>query len=177
MPIGARQKKTQHEKPVITGTWSAPTPEEAVTVVSDVPEEEERTAAFVKLNTMVGRYPQGSILPASAFEYIDNLLNLGAVEYDFDATDEFIAGNREHVDLLASVQQSSARIIPQAPWVNASPQNLLGATYIPLLLSQQQFSPSPVSAPIEPTVTLTVEDKPTPVVEATVTNPFPDTSS
>lgn len=179
MTIGARKSKSTSAaiEEQVTGSWDDGSGDVAVEEFEQVDTQQPQApkikkAEFVRMVTMVGRYPAGSILPAAAFESLDRLLELGAVEYDFDASAEFIAGNPEHVALLASSQSLAPQTIPHAPWINSSPANLLGAKYVPIgrtVQSVVQLKPEPK-----------IEAKPEPKAESpkdvTLDDPFPDTT-
>lgn len=138
MPVNTRAKiRKDPDLAELTGTWDSPglAPETEEEVTEEVEEAETasvrpKTSAFVRCVGPVGQYPAGSVLPATAFEYLENLLKLGAVEYDFEATEEKLGGDEQTQYLLASTKRPVALTVPQAPWISASAANLLGATYL-----------------------------------------------
>lgn len=134
MPANARTKiRKDAELAELTGTWESPgmSPELENQFDESVEEVKEvKTSEFVRCVGPVGQYPAGSVLPATAFEFLDNLLKLGAVEYDLEATEEKLGGDEQTRYLLASTKRPVALTVPQAPWITASAANLLGATYI-----------------------------------------------
>lgn len=150
MPTGGRRKREE----TITGTWESPGMMEDSQEVQEeeVAPAEVRTADFVRLNTMVGKYYAGSVLPATAFEELSNLLKLGAVEYDYTATEQSLAGTESDRAILASIERPVALTVPQAPWVNGSAANLMGAKYIPFRPSQR------VEIPQEPTIKVVTDE-------------------
>lgn len=160
--MAQNQRRTQYQKPAsqffnrspeavdpkITGTWSSPDtdlPVDAEIVENETEVEEEpqtQPSDFVRiLHNQVGRYPRGSVLPVSAFEHLENLLNLGALEYDYTATAEHIEGNQEHMASVDGVGQVVLQTIPNAPWISAAAHNLLGATYVSIASSTRAWTP------------------------------------
>lgn len=144
--------------PRITGTWSSADTErddqpDQVVIDTDFDAESEpvKTSPFVRVvHGQVGMYPYGSVVAASTFEYLTNLLDLGAIEYDYEATQQSITGNPEHLATVSGVLSAAMQTIPNAPWASAAAHNLLGAHYLSVLKSRQTWTmPS-----IEPTVTL-----------------------
>ncbi len=161
----------------LTGTWSSPetiaSDEELWNeqpVLDDVIDEElvdtRPPAKFVRvMHTQVGMYPYGSVLPVSTFEYLDHLLKLGAIEYDYEATEETISGNPEHMATITGVMRAAVQTIPNAPWSTSAAHNLLGATYVSLAQTSQPWIPAPPASPASPVapVDATIDPQP-PVV-------------
>lgn len=124
----------------ITGQWSSPEDgSDAYQYESTDTDQEEESkpevpkADFVRVvHGQVGMYPRGSVLPVSTFEYLQNLLDLGAVEYDYSATVKSVTGNPEHLATITNMARASMQILPSAPWITAAAHNLLGAYYTPL---------------------------------------------
>jgi hypothetical protein len=146
----------------VTGTWESPDAAQPEPEPDEPLEEEEQEAAppqrvaeFVRLNTAVGRFPQGSVLRAGNFEYLSNLLNLNAVEYDYEATEEHVAGSPDLLSALNSATFTNALSIPQAPWINEAAVTILGARYIPSALART----FPNSLPSAPAATTPVPTK------------------
>lgn len=102
-------------------------------------------ATFVRVvHNQVGLYPRDSVLPASTFEYLDNLLALGAVVYDYNAIEQNITGNPEHMAMVTGVARAASQVLPTAPWISAAAHNLLGATYVPLSHINRPWTPPTV---------------------------------
>lgn len=153
MVISSRRERASRQQPeqeVSDPRWSSPPPaQEDGPEVNENEEvqEELKPAPFVRIVTHVGKYPVGSIVPTVTFEYLDNLLKLGAVQYDYTATEAYNTGDSDYQALTSAQAVAAVQTIPPAPWINASPANLLGAKYVPVgLTAQQWFKPPTVVA-------------------------------
>lgn len=144
------EAEAEQHNPQITGTWSSPETD-SITVPADealgdteedIAPEPVKTSKFVRVvHNQVGMYPQGSVLPASAFEYLSNLIKLGAVVYDYEATEQIITGDAQNLASVTGVISAAMRTIPTAPWATAAAHNLLGAHYVSLLSTQRPWIP------------------------------------
>ena len=146
--LEANAAEADQHNPQITGTWSSPdTDSQAIPAdqalgaeLEEPAPEPVKTSKFVRVvHNQVGMYPQDSVLPASAFEYLHNLLKLGAVVYDYEATEQAITGDAHNLASVAGVISASMRTIPTAPWSTAAAHNLLGAHYVSLLSTQRPW--------------------------------------
>jgi len=152
MPVNTRRRKEEQEESTeeITGSWNTPGMDETIQELPDDEIPPVKPAAFVRCLTQVGRITQGSIVPAASFEFLQNLLECGAVEYDYTATEELFAGDEHTRQLLASVDRPVALTVPQAPWATAAAANLLGAHYASILNARfQAMKPTLKPVPTE----------------------------
>lgn len=161
--VTANQGFGQHD-PRITGTWSSPdTDIEDVGIESafePIEEPVREPAEWVRCLTHVGRFAQGSKVPASTFEYVDNLIALGALEYDYTATESFSAADPGNMASTMGVLSAAVHNIPNAPWVHAAAHNLLGNTYVSLAHTDRPWTPTP--PPRDPHL---IDDGPTVTIE------------
>lgn len=141
--VAANQNFGQHD-PRITGTWSSPETDVVDDEVEEIVEEIVREpAAFVRCLTHVGTFQQGSVVPTTTFEHVDRLIQLGAVEYDYTASEAISTGNPGDMASGMGVLSAAVHNIPNAPWVHAAAHNLLGNTYVSLAHTNRPWTPAP----------------------------------
>lgn len=131
--IGTSLAETRGADPGPDPRWSSPdaseelpeeSPESPVEVAAEPVAE---TAPFVRIkHPMVGHYLKDSVVPVVAFENLERLLGLGAVEYDRFATEATIVDETVAMATRLSAPPPQSQMIPRAPWVNASVGDLLG---------------------------------------------------
>lgn len=132
--IDSRWSSADNDPPAgaATAVLDPPVPEVAAAEpieVTEAPPEAEapRTSDFVRIKHLhVGIYPKDSIVPVSAFENVQRLLDLEAVEYDLDATEASAISDDMAVASRLSQPVALHQTIPRAPWAAASVVDLIG---------------------------------------------------
>lgn len=130
-------------QPKMTGTWSSPDLQvaEPEDKTETEPVAEVATAEYVRiLHNYVGLYAQGSIIPASAFEQVQRLIDAGAIEYAFGEVIQTLSGDQDAIDSVSGVLSASRQTIPSAPWSTSAAHNLLGAHYVSLAQVQRPWT-------------------------------------
>lgn len=149
--VDPRWSSGEPPSPIVIGTTDDEANEPIQSPEEELIEHGESVARFVRIvHGQVGMYPRGSVVPAVAFPHLDNLLKLGAVEYDHVATGEYITGDAQNLASIAGLGRAQIQTIPNAPWVTAAAHNLLGATYQSIMGTQREWTPLP-----EPSVVIT----------------------